>query len=151
MSNTKDDAIKLLRFEDWIGNIANLPGFISYGPPHPNIGLRHDCKQVLTNRQGKEHTCERKSWCPFQPKMRNVLYSTLALSVGGVTSDSFRIRVPARGAAKLMTSGSSATPVTGWAYVSTSPPVDLNGNAVFIQGSSVIQSYEADFDRIWGK
>jgi hypothetical protein len=57
--------------------------------------------------------------------------STLALTVGGVTSDSFRIHVPARGAAKLMTSGSSATPVTGWANVTTSPPVDLNGNAVF--------------------
>jgi phosphatidylserine/phosphatidylglycerophosphate/cardiolipin synthase-like enzyme len=24
-------------------------------------------------------------------------------------------------------------------------------NAIFIQGSSIIQSYEADFDKIWGK
>jgi len=55
----------------------------------------------------------------------------LVLTVGGVTSDSFRIRVPARGAAKLITSGSPATPVTGWANVTTTPPVDLNGNSVF--------------------
>ena len=55
----------------------------------------------------------------------------LAMTVGGVTSDSFLIRVSARGAARLTTSGSPATPVTGWASVSTTPPVDLNGNAIF--------------------
>jgi hypothetical protein len=55
----------------------------------------------------------------------------MELAIAGMISSSFKTPIPARGSAKLVTSGIPPAAVTGWAHVTASPPVNLNGNAVF--------------------
>jgi hypothetical protein len=55
----------------------------------------------------------------------------MAVTAGGTTSSSFNVDLPAGGAARLQTSGTPATTSTGWAKVTTSPPAEINGNAIF--------------------
>jgi len=61
MSATKDNTLKLLRLEDWIGNIANLPGFIRRGLPHATIGCTMIVIKFSQTLQGKEGVCEQQS------------------------------------------------------------------------------------------
>lgn len=65
--------------------------------------------------------------------------SPLTLNIGASTGSSFSIPIPARGSSKLTTSGTPAAPVTGWAQVTTSPAMGMNGNAIFqfFKGSSL--------------
>ncbi|MBZ5497425.1 MAG: hypothetical protein LAP85_13570 [Acidobacteriia bacterium] len=55
----------------------------------------------------------------------------LDLTIGGATASSHPIFLPAQGSAKVTTSGVPASAVVGWASVTTSSSVKLNGTAVF--------------------
>ena len=55
----------------------------------------------------------------------------LVVTIGGAASSSFQVPIPARGSAKLKTSGLPDSAAVGWASVTTAPFVALNGNAIF--------------------
>lgn len=51
--------------------------------------------------------------------------------MGQEAASSFSVDLPARGSASIITAGIGSSASTGWAGVSTSPAVDVNGNAIF--------------------
>jgi hypothetical protein len=53
------------------------------------------------------------------------------VTIGGAASSSFQVPIPARGSAKLTTSGIPDSAAVGWARVTSAPFVSLNGNAIF--------------------
>jgi hypothetical protein len=55
----------------------------------------------------------------------------LVVTISGAASSSFQVPIPARGSAKLTTSGIADSAAVGWSSVTTVPFVPLNGNAVF--------------------
>jgi hypothetical protein len=55
----------------------------------------------------------------------------LIVMAGGVLSSSFTLPLPSAGSARLQTAGNPSDVSSGWARVTTSPAVDINGNAVF--------------------
>jgi hypothetical protein len=55
----------------------------------------------------------------------------LQLTVDGWTASQFSVPIPARGSVRLTTSGQPASTQVGWAKVTASSAVDLNGNAIF--------------------
>jgi hypothetical protein len=57
--------------------------------------------------------------------------SPLRVLINNQESSSFDVPIPARGSIKLETSGESAQAVTGWAKLTSTPHVDLNGTAIF--------------------
>jgi hypothetical protein len=68
----------------------------------------------------------------------------LAITIDGMASTTYQVTVPANGATKITTSGVGSGvgsyAATGWVSLTTSPPVDLNANAVFqyFEGSNLL-------------
>jgi hypothetical protein len=55
----------------------------------------------------------------------------LNISIGNSTASAFTFPIPARGSAMISTLGSSSSFSGGWARITSSPPANLNGNAIF--------------------